>query len=309
MNNTWKLGWSAALVACVAFMGCSSDDDEGDEGAAGRGGSAGSSVGGTSSGAGGSATAGSATAGTGAGGKGGTAAGGSGGSGGSGAGTAGAAGSAGVSSGGGEGGAGGSGEECEDDALGGAAPDDGSGGAGGAPLVETAVVVIDNVVVKNGETVVKTWAFADGTDILDDVVGDVGDKWCRPPFDQGAGNLAYSSPLSRNVFSKCEGKPAGSLKNIVPFTQAGQYYKLSIGFAPADWSGFVITADVMLVSGGNHEGACAANAAIFVQDGSPANTGAAVQLNPGQWKSATFTVPASTMVDHLSFNISNYTCN
>jgi hypothetical protein len=110
------------------------------------------------------------------------------------------------------------------------------------------------------------------------------------------------------VFAKCDGKPAGSLMNIVPFVKAAQYYKLSIGFAQVAWSGYTITADVKLVSGGNLEGACRANAAIFVQDGAGANSGAAVQLNPGEWKSATFTVPAATMVDHLSLNISDYTC-
>jgi hypothetical protein len=186
--------------------------------------------------------------------------------------------------------------------------DDGAGGGAGAPSVETAVVLLDNVVVKNGATTVKTWAFANGDDILDKAVGDVGDKWLRPPFDTGADNVAYSSPFAHDVFSKCDGKPAGSLLNVVPFVKAAQYYKLTIGFAQADWSGYTITADVKLVSGGNLEGACRANAALFVQDGAGPNAGAAVQLNVGEWKSATFTVPASTMVDHLSINISDYTC-
>lgn len=301
MNNSWKLGVCAALVGSLVFAGCGGDDDD-DGNTAGSGGSSAGKGGGSAGGSGGSTAGKGGSAGSTAG----TA--GSGGKGGGGGTSGGSGGTAPVGGEGGAlGGAGGSPEACEDEAVGGAAPD-ASGGAGGGPSVETAVVVIDNVTVKNGATVVKTWAFDDDADILDDVVGDVGDKWCRPPFDTGAGNLAYSSPYAHNVFSQCEGKPAGALKNIVPFTQAAQYYKLSIGFASADWSGYVITADIKLVSGGNHEGACAANAAIFIQDGSTGNAGEPVQLNPGEWKTVTFTVPASTNVDHLSFNISDYTC-
>jgi hypothetical protein len=194
--------------------------------------------------------------------------------------------------------------DCMEESVGGA-----SDGAGGAASAETAVVLLDNITVKNGNSVVKTWAFADGTDILDVVKGDIGDKWLRPPFDTGADNLAYSSPYAHDVFAKCDGKPAGSLMNIVPFTKAAQYYKLSIGFAQANWSGYVISADIKLVSGGNKEGACGVNAALFIQGGAPAETGTAVQLNTVDgWKTMTFTVPANTMVDHLSVNISDYTC-
>jgi hypothetical protein len=304
----------AAVCASAAFMGCGDDDDD-SANSAGSGGSSAGTGGSSNGGKAGSATAGSATAGSATGGN--TSAGSGGKAGASTGGNAGT--SAGGKAGGGSGGstvvagsdAGGAGgaSDCMEAEIGGAGSlDEGAGGGAGAPSVETAVVLLDNVVVKNGAAVVKTWAFATGEDILDAAVGNVGDKWLRPPFDTGADNVAYSSPFAHDVFAKCDGKPAGSLLNIVPFVKAAQYYKLSIGFAQADWSGYVITADVKLVSGGNLEGACRANAALFVQDGAGANAGAAVQLNPGEWKSATFTVPASTMVDHLSINISDYTC-
>jgi len=302
----------AAVCASVAFMGCGDDDDD-SANTAGAGGSSAGTGGGNSGGKAGNASAGSATAGNttaGSGGKAGASTGGNAGTGSGGKAGGGNGGTAVVagSDGGGAGGVGGA-DECTEAEIGGAGSiDEGAGGAGGAPSVETAVVLLDNVVVKNGATTVKTWAFTNGDDILDDDVGNVGDKWLRPPFDTGADNVAYSSPFAHDVFAKCDGKPAGSLRNIVPFVKAAQYYKLSIGFAQADWSGYTITADVKLVSGGNLEGACRANAALFVQDGAGANAGAAVQLNPGEWKSATFTVPASTMVDHLSLNISDYTC-
>jgi hypothetical protein len=171
------------------------------------------------------------------------------------------------------------------------------------------VVLFDNITVKNGATVVKTWAFDNGDDILDVLKGDIGDKWLRPPFDTGAGNLAYSSPYAHDVFSKCDGKPAGSLAAIVPFTEAAQYYKLGIGFASADWSGYVISADIKLVSGGNNEGACGMQAGLFVQDGAGPLTGERTYLNVVDgWKTMTLTVPASTNVDHLSVIISDYTC-
>jgi hypothetical protein len=322
----------AAVCSSVAFMGCGDDDDSANN----AGGSAGLGTGGSSAGSGGHATGGSSagnttagnpTGGTsaGSGGKGGATTGGVSGSGGTaGGGTAGGGtaggGTAGTNPVGGapEGGAGGAGPvDCVEDPIGGASSVDegGAAGAGGAgPEATTAVVLVDNIVVKNGATTYKSWLFADATAILDEVVGDVGDKWVRPPFDTNPDNLAQSSAFAHDVFSKCSGKPAGSLKNVIPFVKPAQYYKVTIGFdnkvnnVAVDWGSFVISADVKLVSGGNAAGACAANAALFVQDGSGANAGAAVQLNPGEWKTATLTVPAATNVDHISLNISDYTC-
>lgn len=308
MTNSWKLGLCAALCVATTIVGCGDDDDSTNSngGSGNQAGSAGSSAGKAGNGNGGSSAGNNNGGNAGKGGNAGSANGGSAGGGGK-AGSGGTAPAMGGEGGegGAEGGMGGAGPmDCMEESVGGA-----SDGAGGAASAETAVVLVDNVTVKNGNTVVKTWAFADGSDILDVVKGDIGDKWLRPPFDTGADNLAYSSPFAHDVFAKCDGKPAGSLMNIVPFTKAAQYYKLSIGFAQADWSGYVVSADVKLVSGGNREGACDVNAKLFVQDGAGDKAGTAVQLNVGDgWKSMTLTVPASTMVDHLSVSISDYTC-
>lgn len=313
MTNSWKLWLCTGLCVTATIVGCGDDDDSSNTngGSGNQAGSAGSSAGKAGSGNGGSSS-GSANGGSaGKGGSGGSSNGGSAGGGGkagaSNGGTAPAIGGEGGAQGGVGGAEGGAGPvDCMEEAIGGAGPE----GAGGAPAATTAYVLVDNITVKNGATVVKAWAFDDGADILDVVKGDVGDKWLRPPFDTGADNLAYSSPYAHDVFSKCDGKPAGSLLNVVPFEKAAQYYKLSIGFAPADWSGYTVTADVKLVSGGNQSGACDVNAKLYVQDGADNKSGTAVQLNVGDgWKSMTLTVPASTTVDHLSVNISDYTCN
>ncbi|HVY29077.1 MAG TPA: hypothetical protein VHB79_21110 [Polyangiaceae bacterium] len=314
MRNSWKLGLFAALCVSTAMVGCG-DDDDSTSNTGGSGGSSAGKGGSTNNGGSSAGKGGTTSGGTSTGGKGGATSGGSGGKGG----TGGTAGKGGTASGGGEGGAaagadtggaggaGGAGE-CMEEAVGGAAPE-GAGGAGGAPAAETAVVLFDNITVKNGATVVKTWAFDNGNDIADVLKGDVGDKWLRPPFDTNPVNLAYSSPYAHDVFAKCDGKPAGSLAAIVPFTAAAQYYKMGIGFASADWSGYTITADIKLVSGGNNEGACGMQAGLFVQDGAGPLTGERTYLNVVDgWKTMTLTVPASTNVDHLSIIISDYTC-
>ena len=315
--NSWKLGMFAALCAAVAVAGCGDDDDStsNNGGSSGSGGSTAGTAG-SSAGKGGNTNGGSSAGNTqgGTAGKGGNTTGGNagtagkGGSAGNGGSTvAGGAGGEGGTAEGGMGGAGGA-PECMEEAVGGAP--DAAGGAGGAgPAATTAVVLVDNITVKNGNTVVKAWTFDDGNDIADLLKGDIGDKWLRPPFDQGGGNLAYSSPYAHDVFSKCDGKPAGSLMNLVPFTDAAQYYKVGIGFAQADWSAYTVSADIKVVSGGNAAGACALQAALFVQDGAGDKTGAFTYLNVVDgWKTMTLTVPASTMVDHLFVNISDYTC-
>lgn len=311
MRNSWKLGLFAALCVSSAIVGCGDDDDStssnGGTGgsSAGKGGS--TNMGGSSAGKGGTTSGGN-------GGKGGTTSGGNGGKGGTTSGGKGGTAPVGGSSDGGSseggatevGGAGGAPVDCMEEAVGGAPPE---GGAGGAPSAVTAVVLFDNITVKNGNTVVKTWAFDNGNDIADVLKGDVGDKWLRPPFDTNPVNLAYSSAYSHTVFSKCDGKPAGGLAAIVPFTDAAQYFKMGIGFASADWSGYTITADIKLASGGNQEGACGMQAALFVQDGADKLTGDHVYLNVVDgWKTMSLTVPAATNVDHLSINISDYTC-
>jgi hypothetical protein len=341
MTDSWKygpkrlgagLGAFAALGAAVAFAGCSSNGDNSDTtgGAATGGSSAGKGgsgivIAGTTatggSGAGTTATGGSVgTGGTGVvpiGGSGGVAAGGnggasggtggaSGGTGGSG-GKAGSGGTAGAAAGsGGAGGNGGSAGTCDDaDGFGGLG---GYGGVGGAGSVQTAIVLVDNIVVKDGAAAAyKSWPFADATDILDDKVGNVGDKWVRLPFDAGSiGNNAGA----HDVFSKCGGNPAGSLKNVVPFTAAGQYYEIGVGFAVHDWSNYTVSADVKLVSGGNSQAGCAGHAELFINGAGGPTTGPSLLLNPGGWISIALTAPATgaTMIDHLGVRITSYMC-
>jgi len=337
MRNSWKLGLFAALGASVTFVGCSSGDNLAPA-SSGRGGSGtnsagkGGSAGGTTINIGGSATGGSSAAGTSAGGaSAGTSSGGSTTAGSAGkAGSAGSAGSANGGSGGTSAGSGGTGTSgsagtggslagsggslAGGGGLGGSAGtcDDGDGfsaaGAGGAGSVVTAIVLVDNVVVKDGAAAAyKSWVFADAMDILDDKVGNVGDKWLRFPFDAGSiGNNAGA----HDVFSKCDGNPKGSLKNVVPFTMAGQYYETGVGFAGHDWSNFTVAADVKLVSGGNSQAACAAHAELFINGAGGPTTGPSKLLTAGAWVALALTAPATgaTSTDHIGVRITSYTC-
>jgi hypothetical protein len=321
MRNSWKLGVYAALGASVAIAGCG--DDDGEAGASGGGGggvnkagssgSAGKANGGSSSGSGGSGnggSAGSATAGNG--GKAG--AGGTGGAAGAAA-TAGTAGSSndmggasdgGTGGGGGAGGDGGNPPECMgEDSFG------GEGSGGGAAPFESAVILIDDIQVKDGAALEHQWQFADDTQISTALPGNnPGDKWSRW---YGAINIGSEIGFS------CEGNPAaGSLKNLVPFSAANQYHELGVPFAPEDYTGFVITAKVKLVSGGKNDAACPARVALYVvgPDTKVGNdivpiTGPGVALAEGTWVNVTQTVTAATgttTIDRLGLNLNTYAC-
>jgi hypothetical protein len=323
MRNSWKLGVYAALGASVAIAGCG--DDDGEAGASGGGGggvnkagssgSAGKANGGSSSGSGGSGnggSAGSATAGNG--GKAG--AGGTGGAAGA-AGTAGTSGSSndmggasdggtGGGGGGGEGGDGGNPPECMgEDSFG------GEGGGGGAAPFESAVILIDDIQVKDGAALEHQWQFADDTQISTALPGNnPGDKWSRW---YGAINIGSEIGFS------CEGNPAaGSLKNLVPFSAANQYHELGVPFAPEDYTGFVITAKVKLVSGGKNDAACPARAALYVvgPDTKVGNDivpiiGPGIALAEGTWVNVTQTVTAATgttTIDRIGLNLNTYAC-
>ena len=301
----------AALCASVAFMGCGDDDDD-SMSTAGKGGSS-AGTGGSAAGNGGKNAGGTSTGGTtaGNGGKAGATTGGTGGTA-----TAGSGGTAPIGGapegGASEGGAAGSGE-CVEDAVGGAGTDvAGAGGAGGAPSVETAVVLIDNVVVKNGAAVVHEWQFANAAQISNSFTPDnPGDKWSRyfygdPASKSGAG--------ASNLLAKCDGNPApGSLKNVVPFSDANQYYEVDVPFAPEDYTGFIVTAKVKLLSGGKPDAACPARATLYVigaNTGGPKN-GAGVALVQGQWVDASLTVAdeaGADTIDRLGVNLNTYGC-
>jgi hypothetical protein len=319
MKNSWKLGMFTALCASIAFLGCGDDDDDAMN-TGGGGSSAGK--GGTSAGNGGKTTNGGTSAGNtmggttagkgGSGGNGGSSMAGKGGGGGTapvgGAADGGTAPLGGAS----EGGAAGSGE-CVEDAVGGAGSDvAGAAGAGGAASVGTAVILIDNVVVKNGATVVHQWQFADATQISNSFTPtNPGDKWSRyfygdPSSKSGAG--------ASNLLAKCDGNPApGSLKNVVPFTDANQYYEVDVPFAPEDYTGLSVTAKVKLVSGGKPDAACPARATLYVigaNTGGPKN-GAGVALPEGQWVDASLTLADEAgvdTIDRLGVNLNTYGC-
>jgi len=303
----------------MAFVGCSSgDDDDDDNGSAGKGPSAGQSNAGSA----GNGTAGS-SAGNAAGGKAGNNAGGNPGSAGNGGTAAGGKGGSGGAANGGkggtapnggamsEGGAGGAGpEDCMEDAIGGAGQDDGSGGDG--PGIDTAVVLLDNVVVKKAAVAKWQWQFDDAKQISDSYTPtNPGDKWSRyfygdPASKSGAG--------ARNPFSKCDGSPApGSLKSIIPFTAANQYYELDVPFAVEDYTDYVISARVKLVSGGKPDAACPARAGFYIVGANTngAINGPGVALKEDTWVDVTMTVAAATgtdKIDRLGLNVNTYAC-
>ena len=329
MRNSLKLGFVLALGATAIFAGCSSGSDAptGGAGAPGAGapsagapgapsagapsagapsagapnGGTGGSSGGASAGAAGTAGSSGAagtsgTAGTsgaaGSGGAGGTSGAGAGGAGagGAGAGAGGAGAGAGGTGGGGAGagGAGGAPPTCAAESV-------GLPAAGGAGSVGTAVVLIDNVVVKKAGATVIQWQFADNTTIVDEATGDTptAGKWARSNYGYTVSKLATAS----DTFIDCAGNPAaGALKNIVPFSAVGDQYEIRVPIAQTDYSGATITANIKLVGGGVNTASCPVKAWIYaINNVGGTNTDAnnTIPLEVGKWSAATLTVPAT----------------
>jgi hypothetical protein len=335
MRNSLKLGVFTALCASVAFVGCG-DDDDSSPSSAGSTNKAGASSSAGLSGLGGGSSAGNASGGTASAGKGGTTSGGttsggttsggvatggtSAGSGGASAGTAGtSAGTSGSSSGGtlagGDAGASSGGSSSAgDNGLGGECSgyDDSTAaagqGSGGAPSFTSAVVLFDSVVVKDAANAAyKDWQFATAADIAD-VTTHPGDKWSRPPYDPGSlGNDA----AAHDTFVACDGEPGlGSLKNVVPFSDANQYYELAVPFAEHDLSSYTVTAKAKLVSGGRSDPTCAVRAELYVNGATGSHAGPALALSQGEWVTLSFTVPATgaTQDDQLGLRLNTYPC-
>jgi len=346
MRNSMRLGLLVALSATLAFVGCG--DDEGGSGSGGKGGTAGSKGGrGGTSGTATGGTAGKSGSGGSTGGSAGTAGkagtGGNAGTAGS-AGKAGSAGSSGTAGGGqggaagndgsaGSSGAGGADGSTDGTAQGGAAGVDGSAGAsgtagaGGAACVDdggttvadsgsvtTAIVLIDNVVLKNAAntTIVKQWQFDTAADIVDSAsMPRPGDKWTRTPYP--AVNLAAGA---HDNWAPCDGNPApGSFRNIIPFTAVDQYYEVSVPFAVADYASHHITARAKLVAGGRPLASCPARAEIFTikvdaDAGYPEVRSAPVALIAGGWYDLTLDIPANyNAIDQIGIRITTYACN
>ena len=322
MRNSLKLGFVLALGATAIFAGCSSGSDAptGGAGAPGAGAPSAGAPGAPSAGApsAGAPSAGAPNGGTG-GSSGGASAGAAGTAGSSGAagtsgtaGTSGAAGSggAGGTSGAGAGGAGAGGAGAGAGGTGGGGA--GAGGAGGAPptcaaesvglpaaggagSVGTAVVLIDNVVVKKAGATVIQWQFADNTTIVDEATGDTptAGKWARSNYGYTVSKLATAS----DTFIDCAGNPAaGALKNIVPFSAVGDQYEIRVPIAQTDYSGATITANIKLVGGGVNTASCPVKAWIYaINNVGGTNTDAnnTIPLEVGKWSAATLTVPAT----------------
>ncbi len=337
MRNSAVLVMLAAVGAAGAFMGCSSSDDSGLTSSTGGGGaSSHAGSGGTSSSKGGSggslgvsgggatSTAGTGSAAAGAGGAaagaGGAAAGAGGaaaGAGGAAAGAGGAAAGAGGAAAGaggaaaGAGGSSGAGVDCADENT----------GVGTGSNVTAAVVLIDDVEIKDTtSTLATSWEFADATTIADVNTARPGDKWSRTSY--GNADITGAS----DTFLACAGNPAaGSLKNIIPFSDDNQYYQVSVLFAAHNYKSYTVTANVKLVGGGRTtHPTCQAGAFLYAVGYVPAAGGSAAQypnshkdtdpftpLVAGKWTPITLTIPADAgfdMVQELAVQVSTYSC-
>jgi hypothetical protein len=211
----------------------------------------------------------------------------------------------------GKGGSGGSGTDggpvsCADENIG---ADAGAGSADGGSA-KTAIVLIDDVVIKdaNNATVMQ-WQFDDGTAIAPaNTDPRPGDKWSRVPYSP----TAIASGAS-NTFLACAGNPgAGSLKYVIPFTDAAQYAEVSVLFAEHDYSNYHVSAKVKLVTGGNSQAMCPGHALLYaVNGGNSMQTPAApITLIAGQWQDISLTIPATgfTRLLELGVRITTYIC-
>jgi hypothetical protein len=346
MRDPRKLGVWIVVGASFALVHCSGDDVENRSPAAG--GTAGSSSTGTSgtSGKGGSSTstgasgssgvAGSAGSGGGSAGSGGiggsAGAGGSGGIGGS-SGVGGAAGATGGSSGSGDAGRtdGAAGSpidarstdaaeagpvSCPDESVGASDAGTGDAGASDAGTTTTAIVLVDNVVIRDATNtnVVAQWQFDNASTIAEAIVDPrPADQWSRPPYSP-----INTANGAKNTFIACAGNPAaGSMKEVIPFTARDQYYEVSVLFAEHDYSSHRVSAKVKLVIGGRSEANCPAHAHLYAIDAAITDAGfpretppAPITLVTGQWQDVALTIPVTgfTRVRELGVRITTYVC-
>jgi hypothetical protein len=298
----------ATIVAIAFAPGCGDDDTSaasgtGGNSGGGRGGSSGSPSTGGSGGNAGTTSTGGGSGGTsggagngGAAGSGGGATGGSAGSGGS-AGAAGAAGGSGGTS--GSGGVGGS----------------GGGGTGGEPM-DAGPIGPDG---------------SQGVSYTFDVSGELlgwhyapygststSPSPTNPPTDPN--NLAnQSSPLvwdSDDANNRIDA--SGSLKATVPFRANGDRIDLqafSTGNNVRDWTGYIITAKVKLVSGGNLSPACPLRAWLYISTSPSYATqlSPVVDLSVGNWVTVIYDLALSTLdltqINQTGVQITTGTCS
>jgi hypothetical protein len=152
-----------------------------------------------------------------------------------------------------------------------------------------------------------SWLFANGDDIADSTAPDVGGKWLRPNFGFVPPNITLE-PGAHDVFAKCDGNPKGSMKLVVPFTAAAQYFEVHNGFAGSEWDNYTVSADVMLVSGGAPEASCPGHAELFINGSLGGKTGSSKLLKQGEWVALDLTAPADANIDRLGVRITSYAC-
>jgi hypothetical protein len=188
-------------------------------------------------------------------------------------------------------------------------------GAAGTPTVpaSTALVVLDDVVIHDATNtkILFQWQFADGTVIADTTTDPrPADKWSRSQFF-GDVNKISRAPGAHSTFLACDGDPdVGSLKNIIPFTAASQYYEVSALFAAHDYTSATVTANVKLVTGGAEDVTCAAHALLYAISAGTETPNFPVTLTEGVWKALTLSVPATgfTAVGELGIRVTTYPC-
>jgi hypothetical protein len=177
----------------------------------------------------------------------------------------------------------------------------------------TALVVLDDVVIHDATNtkILFQWQFVDGTVIADTTTDPrPADKWSRSQFF-GDVNKISRAPGAHSTFLACDGNPdVGSLKNIIPFTAASQYYEVSALFAAHDYTSATVTANVKLATGGAEDVTCAAHALLYAISGGTETPNFPVTLTEGVWKTLTLSVPATgfTMVGELGIRVTTYPC-
>ena len=200
----------------------------------------------------------------------------------------------------------------------GACPDETSGSVPKSPgKVTPAIVLIDDVVVQDAKQsrVIDEWQFNDGATIADTETDPrPGNRWSRTSLF-GDPNKVSRVPGAHSTFLSCDGAPTnGSVKNLIPFSLAGQYYEVSVLFQPADYSGDVISAKVKLVAGGAPDEGCPAHAMLYgigitgTQSAETPNE--PITLSAGAWLNLTLTVPSTgfTKLGELGVRVTTYPC-
>jgi hypothetical protein len=139
---------------------------------------------------------------------------------------------------------------------------------------------------------------------------------CRAPMSSRGQRVSPVRPALAprsccSTFLACDGNPAaGSLKNVIPFVAASQYYEASVLFAPHDYSSAVVSAKVKLVSGGAEDITCPAHALLYGINGGTETPDTPITLTAGSWQDLTLAVPATgfTMLDELGIRVTTYPC-